>query len=376
MTSRREFLKKCAVMASCATVTPTLSMDQSYKLAVDKIWLPQIQNSKNSNRPNILLTNISPLSKEWARMATLAASSHNTQPWKFKLEKDSITIFPDYTRRCPAVDPDDSHLFKSLGCAAENVIQAAVNDGFVANARFDERIDAVVIDFDQTAIIQSDSLSAAIPNRRCSRTLYDGNPLELSLQNTLMNAATSNEITPLFLQSHQEMEAMIEYVRHGDIAQFNDPSFVKELGEWIRFNPTEAIAKRDGLAGEISGQPELPSWLGRRIFNLFLTGKKQADSDAKTIRSSSGIIVLVGLEDNKSSWVAAGRSYQRFALQATALNIRNAFINQPIEVRHLRPQLHAWLGVPKHHVHLIARFGRGPNAPHSLRRPIETVIIS
>ena len=52
------------------------------------------------------------------RYATLAASSHNTQPWRFKLEPARITILSDLTRRCPAVDPDDHHLYASLGCAA------------------------------------------------------------------------------------------------------------------------------------------------------------------------------------------------------------------------------------------------------------------
>lgn len=53
--------------------------------------------------------------RELIRYATLAASSHNTQPWKFRIRKDRITILPDFSRRCPVVDPDDSHLFKSLG---------------------------------------------------------------------------------------------------------------------------------------------------------------------------------------------------------------------------------------------------------------------
>jgi len=45
-------------------------------------------------------------------------SSHNTQCWKFSA--------PGPSRSCPtspalsAVDPDDHHLFVSLGCAAEN----------------------------------------------------------------------------------------------------------------------------------------------------------------------------------------------------------------------------------------------------------------
>ena len=172
------------------------------------------------------------------------------------------------------------------------------------------------------------------------------------------------------------MEAMLEYVRQGNIAQFDDAAFVKELRDWIRFNPTDAINTGNGLAGEVGGRPSIPGWLGRRIFSLISSGNIKADIDAKAIRSSAGIIAFVSEHDDKVNWVAAGRAYQRFALQATSLNVRNAFINQPIEVRSLRSHLHVWLDLPQQHVHLIVRYGGGPVIPHSLRRAVEEVIIT
>lgn len=54
-------------------------------------------------------------SRELVRYATLAPSSHNTQCWNFALEDQAITILPDPLRRCPAVDPDDHHVYVSLG---------------------------------------------------------------------------------------------------------------------------------------------------------------------------------------------------------------------------------------------------------------------
>jgi hypothetical protein len=54
---------------------------------------------------------------ELVRLATLAPLSHNTQCWKFVLGARGVTILPDLSRRCPAVDPDDHHLLVSLGCA-------------------------------------------------------------------------------------------------------------------------------------------------------------------------------------------------------------------------------------------------------------------
>ncbi|MFM2399273.1 MAG: hypothetical protein RL341_1430, partial [Pseudomonadota bacterium] len=77
------------------------------------------------------------LRRELVRYATLAPSSHNTQCWKFGIEPSAISILPDFSRRCPAVDPDDHHLFVSLGCAAENLIQAALANGLAGEASFD-----------------------------------------------------------------------------------------------------------------------------------------------------------------------------------------------------------------------------------------------
>jgi hypothetical protein len=77
------------------------------------------------------------LKRELVRYATLAPSSHNTQCWKFGLQERAITILPDLSRRCPAVDPDDHHLFVSLGCAAENLAHAALAHGLAAEPRYD-----------------------------------------------------------------------------------------------------------------------------------------------------------------------------------------------------------------------------------------------
>ena len=70
------------------------------------------------------------LKRELIRYATLAPSSHNTQCWKFQLGPFAIFILPDLARRCPAVDPDNHLLFVSLGCASENLVQAALANGF------------------------------------------------------------------------------------------------------------------------------------------------------------------------------------------------------------------------------------------------------
>ena len=62
------------------------------------------------------------LVRELVRFATLALSSHNTQCWQFAFKEGAITILPDFSRRCPAVDAGDHQVFVSLGCAAESLV--------------------------------------------------------------------------------------------------------------------------------------------------------------------------------------------------------------------------------------------------------------
>ncbi len=69
--------------------------------------------------------------------ATLAANSHNAQAWRFLGDDSGITLLPDFTRRTPIVDPDDHHLFVSLGAAAENMVHAAPAVGLVGMPSFD-----------------------------------------------------------------------------------------------------------------------------------------------------------------------------------------------------------------------------------------------
>jgi hypothetical protein len=313
--------------------------------------------------------------RELVRCATLAASSHNTQPWKFKMDDDIISILPDWDRRCPAVDPDNSHLFKSLGCAAENLVQAAAAQGYVGHVRFEPSTDSVVIHLDRSRHARMSELFRAIFVRQCVRMPYNGTTLESSRLAELVAVSHGADVSPLLLTSDDQMETIIEYVREGNLAQFGDPAFARELRDWIRFNPREAMRTGDGLAGLVTGEPSVPAWFGRLIFSMVASGKKQSDTDAANIRSSAGIIAFVGERDDKANWVEAGRAYERFALKAVACGVRNAFINQPIEVRRLGPQLLSWLGLQDKHVHLLVRFGEGPTVPHSLRRPLDQVLL-
>jgi len=57
--------------------------------------------------------------------AVLAPSSHNTQPWKFRIDGNRIDIFMDEARWLKVCDGDQRELHISVGCCLENLLVAA-----------------------------------------------------------------------------------------------------------------------------------------------------------------------------------------------------------------------------------------------------------
>ena len=315
------------------------------------------------------------LQRELVRYATLAPSSHNTQCWTFSLHDQAIVIAPDPARRCPVVDPDDHHLYVSLGCATENLARAALAAGWQAEARFDPAGQGAITVQLQTTRALVSPLFQAITERQCTRGDYDGTSVSNDELRLLERAGTGNGVRVMLLTEHAAIDKVLQYVVAANTAQMGDAAFVTELKSWIRFSAAEAQRLGDGLFSGASGSPVLPRWLGSPLMGLFFTPKSENERYARQIRSASGIAVFVSEVSDKAHWIEVGRCYERFALQATALGLRNALLNQPVEVSAIRPEFASALGLGSQRPDLVVRFGRGPAMPLSMRRPVQAVLV-
>lgn len=309
------------------------------------------------------------------RWSTLAASGHNTQPWRFGVGERVIRLYPDESRRTPVVDPDDHHLFVSLGCAAETLAIAARATGRPG--------DVIVAPGDDSALAYAfspgapvaDPLFDAIPRRQSTRALYDGRAIPAADLKALEQAAAEPGVRLILLTDRAKINEARDLVVAGNDAQMADPAFMAELLRWIRFNPASAISSGDGLLAAASGNPSLPSALGRLAFASLVTAKSERERYARQMASSAALAIFVGDEADPAHWMKVGRACQRFALQATALGLKLSFVNQPVEVAALRPALAALAGEPGKRPDLLLRLGYGPTLPYSPRRPPEAVIV-
>ena len=312
---------------------------------------------------------------EYIRYATLAASGHNTQPWRFRIGGSQIEILPDFSRRTPVVDPDDHHLFASLGCAAENLALVASARGRDGELRFDpENGGSAVLALGRSAGASS-LLFDAIPSRQSTRREYDGRQVSAADLRTLAAAAAIRGVDLILITDRPQATRVRDLVLAGNTAQMADAAFMRELKSWLRFSPREAIESGDGLFSAASGSPILPAWLGPRVVSLVLKPAAENDKYARQVASSAGLAVFVSQRNDPAHWFLAGRACQRFALQATALGLKCAFINQPVEVPELRPALASLVGLPGRRPDLVMRFGYGPALPFSARRPPGRLIL-
>jgi hypothetical protein len=244
-----------------------------------------------------------------------------------------------------------------------------------ADARFDPAgLGAISVNLHATRATVT-PLFQAISTRQCTRGDFDGQPVSNDELRLLEQAGTGQGVRVMLLTERAAIEQVLEFVVAANTAQMADAAFVAELKTWIRFSAAEAERTGDGLYSATTGSPVLPRWLGSALMGLFYTPKSENERCARQIRNASGLAVFVSEVNDKAHWIEAGRCYERFALQATALGLRNAFLNQPVEVGAIRPQFASALGLGSLRPDLVVRFGRGPVMPLSMRRPVKAVLV-
>ena len=367
---RRGFLAALTVGGGLAAIggATTLMMNArglaSYQETISSTW-------RRSDSTDLPPTSVL---RELVRYATLAANSHNTQPWQFRLSDRTILVLPDPRRRLPTVDPDDHHMFASLGCAVENIVQAARAFGLRAVPSYEPIARGMRVDLDAAPPERTD-LFDAVTRRQSTRADYDGRSVPPQHLRLLEAAGNGDGVRMLLFTERQQREEILSYLVAGNNAQMDDVAFREELVSWIRFSYDDALSTKDGLFSKCSGNPVLPGWIGRLIFSQVFRKDAENRKYESQLRSSAGVAVFVSDKNEPAYWAEAGRCCQRFALRATALQLRHAFVNQPVEVPAVRRQFGTYLGIGDRRPDLVMRFGYGPELPKSLRRPVEQVIL-
>ena len=312
--------------------------------------------------------------------AALAPSSHNTQPWLFRIAVDSVEVVADRRRCLPVVDPHDRALIISCGAALDHLAVALRRFGYLchietlpdpdnpdclAQLRLGERAEP---DNHDRALFE------AIRQRRTNRHVFDDRPLPEALLNDCQAAAERTGARLTVITDAAQRSRIAELIAAGDRIQFADPRFRRELAAWVH---SRRAASRDGMSGNGFGMSDSLSSVGALVIRTFDLGGGVAAKDQQIAAGSPALAVLSTEGDTPPDWLVAGQALSRVLLTATAASVSAAFLNQPIEVESLRPRLRersldSAMGMPQ----LLFRMGYGPPIEPAVRRPVDEVILS
>lgn len=306
---------------------------------------------------------------ELVRMATLAPNSHNTQGWTFTPLADGLRAAVDPARRTPVVDPEDHHLFVSLGAAVETLILAATAYGVTATPQVVSD-GTVTLTFADGAA-RSPFLSA-ITLRQTHRGLYDGT----ALTDADRTALTAEPAVRL-IEDAPTRGALRDLTVAAYGAQMEDAAYRDELKSWLRFSQGAALESRDGLFSGCSGSPALPQMLGESLFGVFVTAKGKSEALAAQIDSTPALALLISDPDTPAGRIDTGRRLTRIGLAATAEGLAIAHINPAIENSDSRAEVARICGVTSGRPSILVRLGRTPDLrPYSLRRPSAQTLLT
>jgi hypothetical protein len=307
--------------------------------------------------------------------AVKAPSGHNTQPWLFKLNDNSIEIHPNLNKSLPVVDFDNRELFISLGCATENLCITASAKGYESKIVIaDEGI--ITINLVKNQAIVPDSLFAQIDVRQTNRSVYNGKIISDSTINKLKTIPLKEGVNLHFYKTGTpDFDLISNYVIEGNTIQMQDKAFKNELISWMRFNKNHSNKTKDGLSYAVFGAPNLPMFIVKPIMKKAINVKSQNKGDRKKMQSSSHFVLFTTQSNTLEEWVNLGRSMERLLLRSTEQDIIHAYLNQPNEIKDLSQKMVKTLGIPNEHPTILLRIGYGKKMPYSKRKEIKDLII-
>ena len=173
------------------------------------------------------------------RYATLAPSSHNTQPWQFRVADGNLDLIADRTRSLPVVDPNDRALIISCG-AALGLLRVAMRfhgytGAFVLLPEFSEPdiLARVELGSSHTPDEADIRRFQAIKQRLSTRAPYADRPVPPDLIQKLKASAREDGVELAILTRPGVKASVAEIVAEGDQTQFADWRFRHELGSWV-----------------------------------------------------------------------------------------------------------------------------------------------
>ena len=314
--------------------------------------------------------------KALLRYAVLAPSGPNTQPWKFSIGDNEVSLIADFNRSLPSVDPTDRTLYISHGCLLSNLLIASEHFGF----GYDVKCLPDGLSGDRTAAILFSKKAASprfpdlfheITKRHTNRKSFEKRAIEDEKLQKLQDCVKRDGFKLDIITRDEGKTEMADLLAKAHKIQLGNKAFRKELASWVRPNTSDA---KDGLPGYSFGYSDFESFFGSFIFGTFDMSSSRARIETSYMKASPAVAVLSTESEDKLTWIKTGVLFETLFLMATQLDIRFDLFSQPIAIPELRQEMAQILKAK--YPQILIRMGYAEPSMHTPRRPVEEVLVN
>jgi nitroreductase len=336
------------------------------------------------------------------RAGILAASPHNTQPWRFRVSAMRVELYADPARSLGAFDPYLREMHIGLGCAVENMTQAAHASGYEVAVTMSAGPLTALAASSRPALVATlelsparprpDVLVDAIPRRHTDRGAYEvARPVPAEMLQAMEATFQDDTDLRLFLFS-----APAERKQFGDVVIgatetiITDPGMVAASDRWFRHRWADVQRRRDGLTLDAAALGPFVTVMAKLLPppSAGTSHRYWLDATRDVQVPTSPLFGLIAVRDlyDRPQALRAGQRWQRLHLMAAARGLAMQPINQQVEVvdrEHEQGKapraadaLAALTGDPAWKPTFAFRVGfpTRPAAP-SPRRPVDAVVL-
>lgn len=306
--------------------------------------------------------------------AVMAPSSHNTQPWRFRISGNTLDLLADRDRQLRVIDRDRRQLVQSCGCALFNARVAVRAMGYedevtlvVADDEVPGHLASIRLGRAHTPTELDRKLMVAIGCRATNRRAFLPRPISTTDTDELAALASTEGVTMVRLEPAQKA-ALAELIEDADQRQFADRSFRDELAKWL---VPHGSRRRDGIPFEEKEYGSAKPFAMLRALRSPVLGEVFGLLEDSLVRGAPAVLVLGTPRDDAPAWLACGQALEAVLLAATARGLSASFLNQVLEVPVLRARVAALVpdvGIPQ----MVLRVGV-PSEPIERRAPRRNV---
>lgn len=271
--------------------------------------------------------------------ATLAASSHNTQPWRFRALDGAVDLLGDTARTMGSADARRRELHVSLGCALANMELAARGEGYSTEVEFvsgSAESHFARVHLTRFGDVRASALTDAIPARRTNRGPYRPDvPIADSVK-AQIEQCLGEGIELRWLSTAEERNAFTRLCVDATEAHIADAELQRDSHAWYRMRRSEAQSSREGIT--IAGANiAFPASLFLGAMSLspsaFDGGWVKATERTHCGTAPAFVLIVAPRDGDRRAWVEAGLSYQRMQLVATVCGLATHPLSQALAVR-------------------------------------------